>query len=378
MSTDNSGIWIWGIHEAGKLAVKHLQSSGQEIKGLIDNSEELCGTEYNGYIINSLDVVRGEIKDCDEVICCCSKKYFSLFKEEIHKGCRANVIHFSDLDICDLIYSNTDDGYEDRFISRLCTSEDFEKPWFNEINSIIPKEGYVEYHRKIWEWVYITKILKDYGMLHDGKRGIGFAVGKEPLPSLFAGMGAHVLASDLAIDEGDSREWEDGNQHASGDIEKLFFENLCNSDEFYERVHYRDIDMNHIPDDEKEYDFCWSSCAIEHVGSLALSKEVVKNSLNTIKSGGIAVHTTEFNLSSNDDTIELGGSVIFRKKDIEELKSWCDENGHHMEVSFLRSKTPMNNYVDIPPYRSEWRPYHLNLALGEYASTSFAIVIQKV
>jgi hypothetical protein len=52
-------------------------------------------------------------------------------------------------------------------------------------------------HRKAWEWCFITQALHERGKLGVGTRGLGFAVGEEPLSSLFASMGGEVLATDL-------------------------------------------------------------------------------------------------------------------------------------------------------------------------------------
>ena len=79
--------------------------------------------------------------------------------------------------------------------SSACTkkqllSKDFEK-WAKELNAP------VKLHRKLWEWYYISQVLHERGMLQPGKKGLGFAVGKEPLISLFAKMGCDILATDM-------------------------------------------------------------------------------------------------------------------------------------------------------------------------------------
>lgn len=150
-------------------------------------------------------------------------------------------------------------------------------------------------------------------MLKDGERGLGFAVGTEPLPAYFASRGCNILATDLGSDGEQAEEWIATGQNADGNIEVLNRNNLCDKEVFENKVRYKNLDMNSIPDDIGEFDFCWSSCAIEHVGSLEKSKSFLKNMLKTLKPGGIAVHTTEFNLSSNEDTITEGDNVIFRK-----------------------------------------------------------------
>src|SRR4051812_7373139 len=52
-------------------------------------------------------------------------------------------------------------------------------------------------HRKVWEWVYILEVLEQHGMLAEGKRGLGFGCGAEPLSALMANMGCEILATDV-------------------------------------------------------------------------------------------------------------------------------------------------------------------------------------
>jgi 2-polyprenyl-3-methyl-5-hydroxy-6-metoxy-1,4-benzoquinol methylase len=68
--------------------------------------------------------------------------------------------------------------------------------------------------------------------------------------------------------------------------------------DFKARVSYRTLDMNFIPDDlHGKFDFVWSTCSVEHVGSILLGQRFIINTLNLLKPGGIAIHTVEFNLS---------------------------------------------------------------------------------
>jgi hypothetical protein len=53
-------------------------------------------------------------------------------------------------------------------------------------------------HRKDWEWFYIAQAMFERGMLQQGKRGLVFAVGQEPLPSLFATYGCDIRAGHTA------------------------------------------------------------------------------------------------------------------------------------------------------------------------------------
>jgi hypothetical protein len=69
-------------------------------------------------------------------------------------------------------------------------------------------------HRKAWEWGFICEGLRERGLLASGKRGLGFAVGEEPLSSLFASRGIDVVATDLALDEAIRTGWANSQQHA--------------------------------------------------------------------------------------------------------------------------------------------------------------------
>lgn len=162
-------------------------------------------------------------------------------------------------------------------------------------------------------------VLQERGMLKKGKKGLGFAVGTEPLPAFFASKGCKILATDLGSENNEAGTWISTGQNASGDKNILNKNGLCSQKRFEARVEYRNLDMNNIPEDIGEFDFCWSSCAIEHVGSLEKSKLFLKKMMKTLKPGGIAIHTTEFNLSSDEKTITEGDSVIYRKKDILEV-----------------------------------------------------------
>lgn len=59
-----------------------------------------------------------------------------------------------------------------------------------------------------------TQVLDDRLMLQPGKKGLGFAVGTEPLASYFAKSGCEILETDLAKEESNIG-WTDNKEHAS-------------------------------------------------------------------------------------------------------------------------------------------------------------------
>jgi len=140
----------------------------------------------------------------------------------------------------------------------------------------------------------------------------------EPLASLFAERGVQLIASDFHGETDDSS-WEETGQLGDS-LASIHWPGILSFCDFDARVSYQNIDMRDLSRIPSEmYDFSWSSCSFEHLGSLEAGLQFLINSLDCLKPGGIAVHTTEFNVSSNQDTIEVGESVIYRKGDIEAL-----------------------------------------------------------
>jgi len=367
-------IWIWGCGFLGRIALKALETDDKrDIRGLIDNDEKKQNLVLHGHSVRSFEEQKEGIAKEDIILCCCTLDNYKRFKAYLERRGYQRYLHFWDLDMKKLLFRQVENGYEGNLVSKCCTQEDFYSPSFRRIAEEMHLPS--KLHRKYWEFVYIAQVLETHHLLEKGRSGIGFAVGLEPLPSFFAGRGVDILATDLPITADGAGEWAATGQNAGGDVDRLWRESICDKSMFQKHVRYRDVDMNKIPENIGVYDFCWSSCAVEHVGSLRKSKEFLKNMLAVLKPGGIGVHTTEFNLISNDDTVEEGNSVIFRRKDIEEMRDWFTAQGHRMEVSFTRGCREGDLFVDIPPFRAE--PYHLNLQLDEYIATSFAIVVQK-
>ena len=173
-------------------------------------------------------------------------------------------------------------------------------------------------HRKLWEWFFIAEALAERDMLRPGRRGLGFGVGKEPLVALFASMGCEVVATDQSADLASAAGWADGLQYA-GNLAALNDKGLCDTEEFGRLARFRIVDMRSIPADLTGFDFTWSSCSFEHLGSLEEGLRFVGEQMRCLRTGGVAVHTTEFNVGSNTDTVREGPTVLYRQRDLLEL-----------------------------------------------------------
>ena len=237
-------------------------------------------------------------------------------------------------------------------------------------------------HRKLWELAFICQALDERGMLQPGRKGLGFAVGAEKLPAFFAARGCRITATDLPSDDERNKPWAATGQWV-GTLEALNESGLCSESAFRDNVAYRPVDMNHIPADLGGYDFSWSTCSFEHCGNLDLGLRFLERQMDCLQPGGVAVHTTEFNLSSNDATLADGPCVIYRLKDIESVCQRLVAKGHHVEpIDLDPGQNPIDQVVDTPPY-CQWatdppaRIKHLRLNLAGYASTSIALIVQK-
>lgn len=209
--------------------------------------------------------------------------------------------------------------------SRVCTQSQFSQEWYREWCLALGREP--QANRKLWEFAYIAHILDEVGKLQPGRRGLGFGVGHEPLVALFAGQGCTLVATDLSPDAEDARVWANTDQHAR-DADGLLFTSLCEPDAFRNLVSWRPVDMRSVPSDLTDFDFCWSACSLEHLGSIEAGLDFIKRSIATLAPGGIAVHTTEYNVWSNDDTVSHGSTVLYRRRDLESLVEQLEAAGH--------------------------------------------------
>ena len=256
-------------------------------------------------------------------------------------------------------------------VSQACTQAQFDEPsyeyWCQAIREV-PR-----YHRKQWEFCFILQALAVNDMLRPGARGLGFGVGREPLPALMASRGISVLATDLETSSAVEAGWVSTLQHAPT-REALNDRGICSPDEFSQLVDTRFMNMTAIDPNLDNFDFCWSACALEHLGSIERGLTFIEQALSCLRPGGIAVHTTEYNCSSDEDTLDNSSTVLFRRRDIMGLAERLQGLGHSLVLNFTLGDGPVDRHVDVPPYSSD---HHLKLLVGGFATTSFGLIIRR-
>lgn len=240
------------------------------------------------------------------------------------------------------------------------------------------------YHRKLWELPYVLHNLWSHGKITSGMRGLGFGCGEEAIPSYLAAKGIDVVATDLPPDHESAAGWRDTAQHTDS-LDKIWRPHLVSKEVFNKHVDLEYVDMNAIPEHLRDFDFCWSICAFEHVGSIEKGLSFIENSMTTLKSGGISVHTTEFNFQDGP-TIDNWGTVLFQQKHFEDLAKRLILAGHRVEpISFDIGDGALDRFIDLPPYGDlpgNWHnmdecPAHLKLSVDGFPSTCYGIVVEK-
>jgi hypothetical protein len=265
--------------------------------------------------------------------------------------------------------------------SQLCSAESLRSPelraWAERLRPVWDAGGddgrEVMLHRKMWEWLFIAEALRERGLLAAGRRGLGFGVGQEPLVAAFAAAGCDLVATDQPREMAVSSGWTESSVEWAGGMDRLPTYGLVSDDSFRERVTYRDVDMNHVPGDLRGFDFTWSSCALEHLGTLAAGTDFVVGQMACLRPGGVAVHTTEYLVSSETSTVESGATVFYRPSDIAELVERLRSAGHAIDMDYTLGATPDDLHVDVPPYTD----VHLRTQLGGYVTTSVALIVTK-
>lgn len=244
----------------------------------------------------------------------------------------------------------------------------------------------IVFHRKLWELAYVLQGVYEHGHLREGARGLGFGCGVEPLPSYFAAHGVSITMTDLEPAEAQAAGWSSTNQHAEN-VAMAFHPHLVARDRFDEKVELRYVDMNVIPSSLVDYDFCWSICALEHLGSIERGLAFIENTLATLKPGGLSVHTTEFNINAQGPTIDNWPTVLFQQRHIEALAEKLREQGHDVApLDFSLGDRPLDRFIDLPPYQhdlspelADWigAPQHLKVSVDGFAATCFGIIVRK-
>lgn len=247
--------------------------------------------------------------------------------------------------------------------SQLVSASQFYEPKFRELVSRLSLEVVLD--RKIWEYCFIVNAIETYAATGPGTRGLVFGCGMEFITSVLAAGGSDILATDYVEQ---SHNWQ-----AQG-LEDLYSPSHIDRASFDARVRFQHLDMNEIDPFLTGFDFLWSTGSLEHIGGYDKGLAFVENAMHCLKPGGIAVHTTELTLTSDDVGYDSPTLSFYCRRDIEQLAGRLINAGHLIILNFERGRTVADMHVDTPPY-------HYGRTLCAHFSghiiSSIGLIIQK-
>lgn len=187
---------------------------------------------------------------------------------------------------------------------KICTVEDYFQPDFQYVLKEVLK-NLPSFHRKQWEFVVIYINLLKSGKLNSESVGASFGAGREPLIYLITEKVKNFLATDLyKYDTG----WKTA-QIEQGTTCLDFVLESAPKGFSHQKLSVEEMDMRDLELDDNCLDFCYSSCAFEHIGHKEDFVKHLKEVKRVLKDDGVYVFTTEHLFMH--ETIKVKGNYKF-------------------------------------------------------------------
>jgi SAM-dependent methyltransferase len=195
--------------------------------------------------------------------------------------------------------------------SKICDAAD----WFDpEIKEVIENElqESARLHRKQWEFAMIFLTLQKLDLLKSDKIGLSLGGGNERVLYSIAKHIKKLYVTDLYDD---NTSWDCARTSDPNEFIKASMPFPID----VEKIQAIRMDMRNLDFGDNSFDFCYSSCAIEHIGK---DEDFIQhfNEVNRVlKEGGVYVLTTE--LQFGDETIRDQNNYIFSREHLSSLIS---------------------------------------------------------
>lgn len=235
---------------------------------------------------------------------------------------------------------------------KFCTGEDWFDPAFKFIiKNIFNKNS--SYTRKQWEFVVIFLSLFIKGKLNKESNGASFGAGKEPLIYDLLPYVSSLFATDLySMTTG----WDTA-KTKENESPLQFIKNNAPSGLSTDNLQVAEMDMRYLDIDDNSLDFCYSSCAIEHIGHKQDFIQHFKEVARVLKSDGVYVVTTELLFGYSTKTNKH--NYKFAIEDLKEIfiesgldteplfDATCEESQLNKPRSFIRPLMGSENLKNI-------------------------------
>ena len=265
-----------------------------------------------------------------------------------------------------------------RVLGKVCDGAD----WFDaEMLAVIDGDlrELARFHRKQWEFAMILLALRRRGVLRPDAVGLSMGAGKERLLYAVAHNVRRVVATDL-YDPGtawDKARTADPDRYIKEDkpfpVDDAKLEGLR-------------MDMRALDFADHTFDFCYSSCAIEHIGGREDFLKHFSEAHRVLKPGGVYALTTE--LHYGPETIEHPHNYYFSPGYLRDLivdTGFAAEPEIDARIAHHRINYPMPPNLDALCFDGPGRLVtrllveapHVQLLLGRHPFTSVSVVLKK-
>ena len=266
-----------------------------------------------------------------------------------------------------------------RTLSKVCDGAD----WFDpELKAVIDGEHLRElarFHRKQWEFAMILLALRRRGALRPDAVGLSMGAGKERLLYAVAHGVRRVVATDLY---GAETEWETA--HTEDPDRYIKEDKPFPVDD--SKLQGLRMDMRSLDFEDGAFDFCYSSCAIEHIGGREDFLKHLSEAHRVLKPGGIYALTTE--LHYGEETIAHPHNYYFSPGYLRDLVADSDfvaEPEIDARIARHRINYPVPQNLETLCFEGPGRLVnrlmgeapHVQLLIGRHPFTSVSVVLKK-
>ncbi len=263
-------------------------------------------------------------------------------------------------------------------LSKICDAAD----WFDsEFQQVIKHElkEFPRFHRKQWEFAMIFLALRRLGLLNEENIGLSMGGGNERVLYSIARYVKKLFVTDLYSD---TTGWD----CARTDDPTDFIRSSKPFDVDDSKIEALRMDMRDLQFEDNTFDFCYSSCAIEHIGDYEDFVKHFNEVSRCLKEGGIYVLTTEFQF--DDKTIEDPNNYIFAANYLKDILNNIDlslivepmvsltEHEANLPLPVNVNKLFKTGSLDDDKDKFPVYP-HILLLRGKYPFTSISFILKK-
>lgn len=198
-------------------------------------------------------------------------------------------------------------------MSKLCDAADWFRP---EVLDIIDRElrEVPRFHRKQWESAMIVHTLQRLGKLRPDATGLSMGGGKELVLYAIAQHVRQLVVTDLYDRQ---TTWD----CAKTDDPDAFIRTNKPFPVDDARLKVLRMDMRELEFPDRSFDFCYSTCAVEHIGARTDFLRHFNEVARVLADDGVYVFTTE--VSTGDVTIRDEHNYVFSLQELYEMFTEC-------------------------------------------------------